>query len=163
MWTTLTPIAYCLPLFFYVGILGIPLSALMSSSFYAPLQLLCKGRLDGLLFLYIPRDLNFFFFFSKQVRDCMLNGQDVLLWLDVQRATTVHKLLGQDVVFIFMVAKSEMALVKWLVERKIESFGNVVCNCYFVICTVKYTHTCVLGMRFKLIFMNIHTPHKICW
>jgi len=75
----------------------------------------------------------------------MLNGQDVLLVLDVQGAATVRKLLGQDVVFIFMVAESEMALVKRLVERKTKSFGNVVFN--FVICTVKYTHTCALGHK----------------
>jgi hypothetical protein len=61
----------------------------------------------------------------------------------------VCKLLGLDVVFIFMVAESEMALVKQLVERTIESFGNVVCNCNFVICTVKYTHTCALGTGFN--------------
>jgi guanylate kinase len=75
----------------------------------------------------------------------MLNGEDVLLQLDVQGAATVHKLLGQDVVFIFMVAKSEMALVKRLVERKTKSFGNIVCN--FVICIVKYTHTYALGHK----------------
>jgi hypothetical protein len=57
----------------------------------------------------------------------------------------MRKLLGQDVKFIFMVAKSEMALVKQLVKRKTKSFGNVVCN--FVICTVKYTHTCALGHK----------------
>jgi guanylate kinase len=61
-----------------------------------------------------------FFFSSEQVPDCMLNGQDVLLQLDVQGAATVHKLLSQDAVFIFMVTESEMALVKWLVERKTE-------------------------------------------
>jgi guanylate kinase len=42
----------------------------------------------------------------------MLNGQDVLLRLDVQGVATMRKLLGQDVVLIFMVAESEMALVK---------------------------------------------------
>ncbi|CAM6017692.1 unnamed protein product [Sphagnum balticum] len=62
---------------------------------------------------------------KKQVRDCMLNGQDVLLRLDVQGAATVRKLLGQDAVFIFMVAESEMALVKRLVERKTESFDKL--------------------------------------
>jgi hypothetical protein len=61
------------------------------------------------------------------------------------------KLLGQDAMFIFMVAESEMSLVKRLVEKKIESFGNVICNCNFVICTIKYTHTCALGTRFKLV------------
>jgi hypothetical protein len=30
---------------------------------------------------------------------------------------------------------------------------NVVCNCNFVICTVKYTHTCALGTGFKLVSM----------
>jgi hypothetical protein len=66
----------------------------------------------------------------------MLNGQDVFLRLNVQGATTMHKLFGQDEVFIFMVAESEMALVKWLVEKKTESFGNVVCNWNFVICPI---------------------------
>jgi len=65
----------------------------------------------------------------------------------------VRKLLGQDAMFIFMVAKSEMALVKRLVERKTESFGNVVYNCNFVICTVKYTHTYALGTGFKLVHL----------
>jgi len=37
----------------------------------------------------------------------------------------VRKLLGQDTVFIFMVAESEMALVKRLVERKTESFDKL--------------------------------------
>jgi hypothetical protein len=32
----------------------------------------------------------------------------------------------------------------------LRGFGNVVCSCNFVICTVKYTHTCALGMGFKL-------------
>ncbi len=129
-----------------MGILGIPLSALPSSSFYTPLQLLCKGKLDGLLFLDIPRGISFF-------QTCSgLHAQ----WTRCASATrctgvaTVRKLLGQDAMFIFMVAESEMALVKRLVERKTESFGNVVCNCNFVICTVKYTHTCVLGRGFNL-------------
>jgi len=77
----------------------------------------------------------------------MLNGQDVLLQLDVQGAATMRKVFGQDVMFVFMVAESEMALVKWLVERKTKSFGNVVCNCNFVICIVKYTQTCALGHK----------------
>jgi hypothetical protein len=32
-------------------------------------------------------------------------------------------------------------------------FGNVVCSCNFVICTVKYTHTCALGTGFKLVII----------
>ncbi len=31
-------------------------------------------------------------------------------------------------------------------------FESVVCSCNFVICTVKYTDTCALGMGFKLVF-----------
>ncbi len=31
---------------------------------------------------------------------------------------------------------------------------NVVCSCNFVICTVKYTHTCALGTGFKLGFLK---------
>jgi len=34
-------------------------------------------------------------------------------------------------------------------------FGNVVCNCNFVICTVKYTHTCALGTGLKLVWHNV--------
>jgi hypothetical protein len=33
----------------------------------------------------------------------------------------------------------------------LRGFGNVVCNCNFVICTIKYTHTCALGRGFKLV------------
>ncbi len=36
----------------------------------------------------------------------------------------------------------------WYIER---GFENVVCSCNFVICTVKYTHTCALGTGFKLV------------
>ncbi len=32
-------------------------------------------------------------------------------------------------------------------------FRNVVCSCNFVICTVKYTHTCALGTGFKLVYL----------
>ncbi len=35
----------------------------------------------------------------------------------------------------------------------IKRFWNVVCNCNFVICIVKYTHTCALGTGFKLVYM----------
>jgi hypothetical protein len=86
----------------------------------------------------------------------MLNGQDVLLRLDVQGTATMRKLLGHDAVFIFMVVESEMALVKGLVERKTKNFGNVVCNCNFVILFVKYTHTCALSTGFK--YIGLHNP-----
>lgn len=51
----------------------------------------------------------------------MSAGRDVLLRVDIQGAATVRKLLGQEAVFIFMVAESELALVERLVERKTES------------------------------------------
>jgi len=89
----------------------------------------------------------------------MLNGQDVLLQLDVQGAAIVRKLLGHDAMFIFMVAESEMALVKGLVEGKTKNFENIVCNCNFVILSVKYTHTCALSTRFK--YIGLHNPRYI--
>ncbi len=33
-------------------------------------------------------------------------------------------------------------LAMWYIER---GFGNVVCSCNFVICTIKYTYTCALS------------------
>jgi hypothetical protein len=35
-------------------------------------------------------------------------------------------------------------------------FGNVVCSCNFVTCTVKYTHNCSLGRGFKLVLYIDH-------
>jgi len=66
----------------------------------------------AIILRYIKRFEFYLIFFSKQVWDCMLNGQDVLLRLDVQGSAIVRKLLGQDAVFILMVLESEMALVK---------------------------------------------------
>lgn len=56
----------------------------------------------------------------------MSTGQDVLLRVDIQGAATVRKILGQEAVFIFMVAESELALVERLVERKTESIDKLV-------------------------------------
>lgn len=55
----------------------------------------------------------------------MSTGRDVLLRLDVQGAATVKRILGQEAVFIFMVAESEYALVNRLVERKTESLEKL--------------------------------------
>lgn len=52
-------------------------------------------------------------------------GHDVVLRVDIQGAATVRKLLGEEAVFIFMVAESELALVERLVERKTESIDNL--------------------------------------
>ncbi|KAG0585791.1 hypothetical protein KC19_2G039400 [Ceratodon purpureus] len=63
---------------------------------------------------------------KKQVREFMSAGHDVLLRVDIQGAATIKKLLGQDAVFIFLVAESERALVERLVERKTESIDKLV-------------------------------------
>jgi hypothetical protein len=38
----------------------------------------------------------------------------------------------------------------WYIVR----FAKIVCSCNFVICTIKYTHTCALGTGFKLVNTN---------
>lgn len=62
---------------------------------------------------------------KKQVREYISAGYDVLLRVDIQGAATIRKLLGQDAVFIFLVAESERALVERLVERKTESIDKL--------------------------------------
>lgn len=52
-------------------------------------------------------------------------GNDVVLRIDVQGAATVRSMLGDGGVFIFLVAESEAALVRRLVERKTESLEKV--------------------------------------
>ncbi|MCO5609453.1 hypothetical protein L7F22_063679 [Adiantum nelumboides] len=58
---------------------------------------------------------------KRQVRDCLAKGFDVVLRVDVQGAATIRSILGSGAVFIFLVAESEAALVKRLVERKTET------------------------------------------
>ncbi|KAH7421744.1 hypothetical protein KP509_13G073700 [Ceratopteris richardii] len=58
---------------------------------------------------------------KKQVRDCLSKGYDVVLRVDVQGAATIRSILGSGAVFIFLVAESEAALVKRLIERKTET------------------------------------------
>jgi len=40
-----------------------------------------------------------------------------------------------------------------------------VCNCNFVICIVKYTHTCALGTGFKLVLLYVSTQqdNPVTW
>ncbi|XP_002966691.2 guanylate kinase 2, chloroplastic/mitochondrial isoform X1 [Selaginella moellendorffii] len=63
---------------------------------------------------------------KKQVRDCLAEGKDVVLRVDVQGAATVRSILGSNAVFIYIVAESEFALVKRLIERKTESMEKLV-------------------------------------
>jgi len=48
----------------------------------------------------------------------------------------------------FSVARCLMDTCGMLYKR---GFGNVICNCNFVICTIKYTHTYALGTGFELV------------
>jgi hypothetical protein len=53
----------------------------------------------------------------------------------------------------------------WYTKR---FWKNVVCSCNFVICTIKYTHTCALRTGFKLVYIytriKIHPQkYKACW
>ena len=45
----------------------------------------------------------------------------MVLRVDVQGAATIRSIMGKSAVFIFLVAESEAALVKRLVERKTET------------------------------------------
>ena len=45
----------------------------------------------------------------------------MVLRVDVQGAATIRSIMGKSAVFIFLVAESETALVKRLVERKTET------------------------------------------
>lgn len=63
---------------------------------------------------------------TVQVRDCMAKGTDVVLRVDVQGAATVRSILGENAVFIFLVAESEASLVKRLITRKTETLDKVV-------------------------------------
>ena len=61
---------------------------------------------------------------KPQVRDALASGKDVVLRIDVQGASTVRRLLP-EAVFIFLVAESEEALIKRLMERKTETPGGL--------------------------------------
>lgn len=62
---------------------------------------------------------------KQQVREFMSQGMDVVLRVDVQGAATVRSILGSEAIFIFLVAESEMALVKRLIERKTETMDKM--------------------------------------
>lgn len=58
---------------------------------------------------------------KQQIRDFMSKGYDIVLRVDVQGAATLRALLGNSALFIFLVAESEVALVKRLMDRKTET------------------------------------------
>ncbi|XP_008799130.1 guanylate kinase 2, chloroplastic/mitochondrial [Phoenix dactylifera] len=58
---------------------------------------------------------------KQQVRDYMAKGYDIVLRVDIQGAATLKSILGNSAVFIFLVAESEAALVKRLIDRRTET------------------------------------------
>ncbi|OVA01907.1 Guanylate kinase-like [Macleaya cordata] len=58
---------------------------------------------------------------KQQIRDFMSKGYDIVLRVDIQGAATLKSILGNSAIFIFLVAESESALVKRLVDRKTET------------------------------------------
>ncbi|XP_072984959.1 guanylate kinase 2, chloroplastic/mitochondrial [Typha latifolia] len=57
---------------------------------------------------------------KQQIRDYMAKGFDIVLRVDIQGAATLRSILGNSAIFIFLVAESEAALVKRLIDRKTE-------------------------------------------
>lgn len=58
---------------------------------------------------------------KQQIRDFMSKGFDIVLRVDIQGAATLRSILGDSAIFVFLVAESETALVKRLVDRKTET------------------------------------------
>lgn len=58
---------------------------------------------------------------KQQIREFMEKGCDIVLRVDIQGAATLRKILRNSAVFIFLVAESESALVKRLIDRKTET------------------------------------------
>eukprot|EP01018_Ginkgo_biloba_P003941 Gb_13993 [translate_table: standard] len=62
---------------------------------------------------------------KQQVRDFMSKGFDIILRVDVQGAATLRSILGNSALFVFLVAESEIALVRRLMERKTETMEKL--------------------------------------
>lgn len=58
---------------------------------------------------------------KQQIREYMAKGYDIVLRVDIQGAATLRRILGQSAIFIFLVAESESALVKRLIDRRTET------------------------------------------
>ncbi|PWA82114.1 Guanylate kinase [Artemisia annua] len=55
---------------------------------------------------------------KQQIRDYMAKGYDIVLKVDIKGATTLRKILGDYVVFVFLVTESECELVNRKTESK---------------------------------------------
>ncbi|KAA8548568.1 hypothetical protein F0562_000165 [Nyssa sinensis] len=58
---------------------------------------------------------------KQQIREYIGKGYDIVLRVDIQGAATLKRILGDSALFIFLVAESESALVKRLMDRKTET------------------------------------------
>ncbi|XP_073054496.1 guanylate kinase 2, chloroplastic/mitochondrial-like [Primulina eburnea] len=58
---------------------------------------------------------------KQQIREYMAKGRDIVLRVDIQGAATLRTILRNGAVFLFLVAESEEALVKRLIDRRTES------------------------------------------
>ncbi|XP_075521703.1 guanylate kinase 3, chloroplastic-like [Primulina tabacum] len=58
---------------------------------------------------------------KQQIREYMAKGRDIVLRVDIQGAATLRTILRNGAVFVFLVAESEEALVKRLIDRRTES------------------------------------------
>lgn len=97
----------------------------------------------------------------EQLREQMSKGKDVILRLDVQGSATIRKILGHTAVFIFLVAESEEALVKRLVDRKTEKLDNLLVRVATARDELKMLNL------FDYVVENAHgqlerTVHKLC-
>eukprot|EP00250_Pteridium_aquilinum_P010736 c19597_g1_i1 orf=293-988(+) len=63
---------------------------------------------------------------KKQILDSLARGMDVLLRLDIQGVATIRKILGSNAIYIYLVAESEAALVKRLIQRGTETKDKLV-------------------------------------
>lgn len=58
---------------------------------------------------------------KQQIREYMEKGWDIVVRVDIQGAATLRRLLRDSAVFVFLVAESEEALVRRLIDRKTET------------------------------------------
>ncbi|KAL3641944.1 hypothetical protein CASFOL_012759 [Castilleja foliolosa] len=58
---------------------------------------------------------------KQQIRDYMAKGCDIVLRVDIQGAANLRRILKNNAVFVFLVAESEEAMVKRLIDRKTET------------------------------------------
>ncbi|KAH9298813.1 hypothetical protein KI387_030495 [Taxus chinensis] len=63
---------------------------------------------------------------KQQIRDFMSKGYDIVLRVDVQGAATLRSILGNGALYVFLVAESEVSLVKRLMDRKTETKEKLV-------------------------------------